>query len=103
MGLKDKYHRPHAPEISDAARAWVVSVACTKPNDHGLAAELWSISALAKFAKERAQAAGFAPVWPMPARARSGASGMTTTSSHTRVATTWKNVIQTLTAKCTTC
>ena len=60
MGLKDKYHRPHAPEISDAARAWVVSVACTKPKEHGLAAELWSISALAKFVSEHAQAAGFA-------------------------------------------
>ena len=60
MGLKDKYHRPHAPEISDAAKAWVVSVACTKPKEHGLAAELWSISALAKFVSEHAQAAGFA-------------------------------------------
>lgn len=60
MGLKDKYHRPHEPEISDEARAWVVSIACTKPKDHGLAAELWSISALAKFVSERAAAAGFA-------------------------------------------
>jgi transposase len=60
MGLKDKYHRPHGPEISDEAKAWVVSIACTKPKDHGLAAELWSISALAKFVSERAAPAGFA-------------------------------------------
>ena len=60
MGLKDKYHRPHEPEISDEAKAWVVSIACTKPKDHGLAAELWSISALARFVGARAQAAGFA-------------------------------------------
>ena len=60
MGLKDKYHRPHTPEISDAAKAWVVSIACTKPKDHGQAAELWSISALAGFVSERAEAAGFA-------------------------------------------
>jgi len=60
MGLKDKYHRPHEPEITDEAKAWVVSLACTKPKDHGLAAELWSISALAKFVCERAQASGFA-------------------------------------------
>ena len=60
MGLKDKYHRPHEPEITDEAKAWVVSLACTKPKDHGLAAELWSISALAKFVCERAQATGFA-------------------------------------------
>jgi transposase len=59
MGLKDKYHRPHEPEISDEAKAWVVSIACTKPKDHGLAAELWSISALARFVGERAQAADF--------------------------------------------
>lgn len=60
MGLKDKYHRPHEAEISDEAKAWVVSIACTKPKDHGLAAELWSISALAKFVSEGAEAAGFA-------------------------------------------
>ena len=27
MGLKDAYHRPHEPEISDEAKAWVVSLA----------------------------------------------------------------------------
>jgi transposase len=59
MGLKDKYHRPHEPEISDEAKAWVVSIACTKPKDHDLAAELWTISALARFVGEGAQAAGF--------------------------------------------
>ena len=58
MGLKDKYHRPHEPEITDEAKAWVVSIACTKPKDHGLAAELWTISALAKFVGESAQGAG---------------------------------------------
>jgi len=59
MGLKDKYHRPYEPEITDEAKAWVTSIACTKPKDHGLAAELWSISALAKFVCEHAEAAGF--------------------------------------------
>lgn len=58
-GLKDAYHRPHEPEISDEARAWVVSIACTKPKDHGLAAELWTISELARFVSEHAGAAGF--------------------------------------------
>jgi transposase len=60
MGLKDKYHRPHEPEITNEAKAWVVSIACTKPKDHGLAAELWTISALARFVSEHAEAAGFA-------------------------------------------
>lgn len=59
MGLKDAYHRPHEPEITDEARAWVVSIACTKPAEHGLAAELWSISGLARFVSEHAEAAGF--------------------------------------------
>lgn len=58
-GLKDAYHRPHEPEITDEAKAWVVSVACTKPTDHGLAAELWSISALARFVSEGAEVAGY--------------------------------------------
>ena len=40
MGLKDKYHRPQEPEISDEDKAWVVNIACTKPKDHGFAAEL---------------------------------------------------------------
>jgi len=60
MGLKDKYHRPHEPEITDEAKTWVVSIACTQPKDHGLAAELWSISALARFVSKSAEAAGFA-------------------------------------------
>lgn len=60
MGLKDKYHRPHEPVITTEAKAWVVALACTKPKDHGLAAELWSISGLAKFVCEHAQGAGFA-------------------------------------------
>lgn len=58
-GLKDKYHRPHEPEITDAAKAWVVSVACTKPKERGLAAELWSIAALAGYVRDHAAAAGF--------------------------------------------
>lgn len=58
-GLKDAYHRPREPEILADAKAWVVSIACTKPKDHGLAAELWSISALTQFVSEHAEAAGF--------------------------------------------
>src|ERR1700686_1765030 len=30
-GLKDQYHRPHEPGITEEAKAWVVSIACTKP------------------------------------------------------------------------
>ena len=59
QGLKDTYHRPHEPEITEAAKAWVVSLACAKPKDLGLAAELWSISALARYVSQHAEASGF--------------------------------------------
>lgn len=59
VGLKDAYHRPFAPEITEEAKAWVVSVACAKPKEVGLAAELWSISALASYVASHAEEAGF--------------------------------------------
>ena len=68
MGLKDAYHRPHAPEITEPAKAWVVSLACAKPKDLGQAAELWTLSALA--ARTRASA-----------RTSTGAVSMTTRSN----------------------
>ncbi len=37
----------------------MVNIACTKPKDHGLAAELWTLLALAGFIVERAEAAGY--------------------------------------------
>jgi transposase len=57
-GLKDRYHRPREPVITEEAKAWVLNLACTKPKDHGLAAELWSLSALARYTREHAPAAG---------------------------------------------
>lgn len=57
-GLKDYYHRPFDPSITDEAKAWVVNLACTKPKDHGLAAELWTLSELAKFTRQHAPEAG---------------------------------------------
>jgi transposase len=57
-GLKDRYHRPKEPVITEQAKAWVLSLACTKPKDHGLAAELWSLSALARYTREHASAQG---------------------------------------------
>lgn len=59
QGLMDTYHRPHEPEITEEAKTWVVSVACVKPKELGLAAELWSISALARYVAEHAVEAGF--------------------------------------------
>jgi len=59
VALKDKFHRPKMPEITDDAKQWVVSLACTKPTEHGLAAELWTLSALARFVSHQAAAEGF--------------------------------------------
>jgi transposase len=58
-GLKDAFHSPKEPEILDDAKAWVVSLACTKPKDHDLAAELWTLSALARYVASHAADAGF--------------------------------------------
>jgi len=56
--LRDKYHRPKEPVISEEAKAWVVNLACSKPKDHGYAAEVWSHRQLAQHVRERAFAQG---------------------------------------------
>ncbi len=57
-GLKDYFHRPFDPKIDAVAKTWVVNLACTKPKDHGLAAELWTYSELARYTRENAPSAG---------------------------------------------
>lgn len=57
-GLKDKYHKPKEPDITPDAKAWVINLACTKPKDHGYAAEVWSLSKLAKHTREHAPTEG---------------------------------------------
>jgi transposase len=57
VALRDRAHGSE-PIITPEAKAWVLALACTKPKDHGLAAELWTRSALAKHIRRCAQAAG---------------------------------------------
>jgi len=57
-GLKDKYHRAKEPLITEEAKTWVVNLACTKPKDHGYAAEVWTLSTLAKHTRKNAPVAG---------------------------------------------
>ena len=57
-GLKDAYHGTESV-ISDGAKAWVINVACTKPTEHGLAAEVWSYSALARYIRDNAIEKGY--------------------------------------------
>src|SRR3989339_1073829 len=59
-GLKDKYHRPKEPVITEEAKAWVINLACQKPTEYGYAAEMWTRSALAAHAREYAPEAGHA-------------------------------------------
>jgi len=56
--LKDAYHRPRAPVITEEARAWVVHLACSKPKQLGYAAELWTRSLLARHVRREAAQAG---------------------------------------------
>ena len=57
-GLKDTYHRPRPHVIDEAAKAWVISLACTKPTAHGYAAEMWTRQALAAHARTHGPDAG---------------------------------------------
>jgi transposase len=57
-GLKDAYHRAREPVITEAAKAWVVHLACSKPQEYGYAAELWTRQALAQHVRRQALAAG---------------------------------------------
>ena len=51
---------PHGSDatITPEAKAWVTALACTKPKDHGYAAELWTRSALARHVHTSAEVAG---------------------------------------------
>ena len=57
--LKDAYHRPYEPRISEEAKAWVVHLACCKPKELGYSAELWTRSALARHVRQHAVEAGY--------------------------------------------
>jgi transposase len=56
--LRDAYHRPRGPVITEEARAWVVHLACSKPKEWGYAAELWTRSLLARHVRREAVQAG---------------------------------------------
>lgn len=58
-GLKDTPHKPREAAITDDAKAWVVSLACSKPKEFGYAAELWTRSALARHVRTHAKQEGF--------------------------------------------
>ena len=65
-GLKDAYHRPRDPVITELDQAWVVHLACSQPKELGYAAELWTRQSLADHVRQQALTAGH------PALARAG-------------------------------
>jgi len=56
--LNDIHRSGREGTITDEAKAWLVSIACLKPTDCGLAPEIWTMSALAKYAQEHCGEAG---------------------------------------------
>ena len=51
--------RGRKEQIVGEAKTWLISVACSKPKDLGLAAETWTTTALTKYIREHAEEAGF--------------------------------------------
>jgi transposase len=59
MAALDDSPRPgKAPQITQEARAWLVSLACQKAHDLGYPHELWTTRLLARHARDHAAAAG---------------------------------------------
>lgn len=56
--LDDSPRLGKAPEITDDARAWLVSLACQKAKDLGYPHELWTTRLLARHVREHAAVAG---------------------------------------------
>jgi transposase len=60
MAALDDSPRPgKTPEITDDARAWLVSLACQKAKELGYPHELWTTRLLARHIREHAVAAGY--------------------------------------------
>lgn len=56
--LNDLPRKGTTPKITNEARAWFLSIACTKPKDLGMASEFWTYNALAKYVRENCKQAG---------------------------------------------
>jgi transposase len=58
--LQDLPGRGRHPTLTAEARAWVVALACQKPQELGYAQELWTTSLLARHVRQQGGAAGHA-------------------------------------------
>jgi transposase len=68
--LRDLARSGRPPEITDEDKAWVLDLACSKPSDHGYAAERWTISRLAGHIRKHAKGGGH------PSLVKTGKSGL---------------------------
>lgn len=59
LALSDDDRSGRPVEITDDAKAWIISIACRKPCEPGYAAELWTLAALHKHIQNFADDAGF--------------------------------------------
>jgi transposase len=59
LALLDDERSGRPVEITDDAKAWIVSIACQKPCELGYAAELWTLAALHKHIQNHAEEAGY--------------------------------------------
>ena len=57
--LKDLSGRGVKPVITDDAKSWVLSIACSKPTDYGYSYETWAYSLLIKHIRFHCKEAGF--------------------------------------------
>lgn len=57
--LSDNRRTGRPSEISDDAKAWMISVACQRPTELGYAQELWTLTSLHKHIQKNAEKAGY--------------------------------------------
>ena len=57
--LVDTPGRGRNPEITDEEKAWILSIACQRPYDIGIPAELWTQARLTSYVNETAEESGY--------------------------------------------
>lgn len=57
--LFDNQRSGRPPEITDDAKAWIISIACQRPTELGYAQELWTLTSLHKHIQKNAENAGY--------------------------------------------
>jgi len=57
--LNDLPRKGANPKITKEAKAWLISIVCTKPKDFGLSPEFWTYSQLVKYIRENSHKAGY--------------------------------------------